>query len=115
MLTSVGYRGAARKRERKMLDRPNRSIGDLIPRAPGQSLPADLYRRPDVFGADFDVFFDRQWALVRLEGSAPNSREAYVIDAGRASMIVARGDDSELRAFHDLCHHRGARRRDAGR
>ena len=25
------------------------------------------------------------------------------------------GDDSELRAFHDLCHHRGARRRDAGR
>ena len=83
MLTSVGYRGAARKRERKMLDRPNRSIGDLI--APGQSLPADLYRRPDGFGADFDVFFDRQWALVRLGGNAPNSGEAYVIDAGRAA------------------------------
>jgi Rieske 2Fe-2S family protein len=56
-----------------MLDRPNRSIGDLIPaRAPGHSLPADLYRRPDVFEADLDVFFDRQWALVRLEADAPN-------------------------------------------
>jgi Rieske 2Fe-2S family protein len=45
---------------------------------------------------------------------APNPDGAYVIDAGRTSVIVARGDDSELRAFHDVRRHRSARRRDAG-
>ena len=99
-----------------MLDRPNQSIGDLIrARAPGHSLPADLYRRADVFEADLDVFFERQWALVGLEADAPNPGDLYVIDVGRASVIVARGDDGELRAFHNVCRHRGARLREAGK
>jgi len=86
----------------------------LDTRRPGFSLPADLYTRQDIFEADMEVFFGRQWICVGLECDAPEAGDAQVVDIGRNSIILLRDDDNQLRVFHNVCRHRGSRILDPG-
>ncbi|MCE2565215.1 SRPBCC family protein [Komagataeibacter sp. FNDCF1] len=88
--------------------------GLLNARRPGHSLPAGLYTRDDVFEADMDVFFRRQWINIGLEADVPEPGDAYVVDIGDNSLILLRNDDNEIGVFHNVCRHRGARILDAG-
>ena len=91
-------------------------IGSLVRhRADGHTLPADLYRRTDVFEADCEVFFERLWVLIGVEADVPKPGDVFVEDIGRASVIVARAEDGSLSAFHNVCRHRGARLRECGK
>ena len=99
-----------------MLDRPGDSIGSLLrARAAGHTLPAGLYTRQDVFQADCAAFFERQWVLVAIEPDLPNPGDLFTVDLGRASVVLARGEDGAVRGFHNVCRHRGARLRDEGK
>jgi Rieske 2Fe-2S family protein len=91
-------------------------MGDLLAaRRPGHTLPAGLYKRRDVFETDLDVFFHRQWILVGMEIDVPESGDVNVVDIGNSSVLIVRDDDGIVRAFHNVCRHRGARLRDAGK
>src|SRR5262245_44505893 len=91
------------------------SIGSLLSsRMAGHALPAGLYTRPDVFDADMKVFFGRHWIYVGLECEIPEPGDAQVLDIGSSSVILLRDDDLQVRAFHNVCRHRGARILDAG-
>jgi phenylpropionate dioxygenase-like ring-hydroxylating dioxygenase large terminal subunit len=64
---------------------------------------------PDHYELERDAIFGRTWLNVgRVEQLAKNggyfTRE---IHAARTSLIVVRGSDGEVRAFHNICRHRG--------
>lgn len=81
----------------------------LAERQNGYSLPAGLYTRQDVFEADMQVFFHKQWINVGLECEIPEAGDAHVLDIGSSSIILLRDEDMQVRAFHNVCRHRGAR------
>jgi Rieske 2Fe-2S family protein len=86
------------------------SIAALIgERRRNYSLPAGLYTRPDVFEADVEVFFENQWILAGLECEIKEPGDAQVVEVGRSSIILVRDDNGDLRAWHNVCRHRGAR------
>lgn len=86
----------------------------LASRKPGHALPAGLYTRQDVFEADMKVFFQHHWILVGVECDVPEPGDATVLDIGNSSIVIVRGDDQQIRAFHNVCRHRGARMLDPG-
>src|SRR5215831_19499359 len=86
----------------------------LSSRRRGHALPAGLYTRPDVFEADMKVFFGRHWICVGLECEIPEPGDVQVLDIGSSSVILLRDDDLQVRAFHNVCRHRGSRILDAG-
>lgn len=97
------------------MDRSDLTISELLSaRRPGHSLPADLYTREDVFAADMEVFFRRQWINIGLECDVPEPGDASVVDIGNNSLILLRTDDNEIRVLHNVCRHRGARILDPG-
>ena len=81
----------------------------LRERRPGYTLPAAFYLSPEVFEADMEVIFGRHWIYVGVEPDVPEAGDVMVVDIGTTSVAILRDDDDEIRAFHNVCRHRGAR------
>jgi len=86
------------------------SLAQLVARRKaGHSLEADLYTRPDIFQTDMDLIFGRHWIYVGVEPDVPEPGDVFVVDIGKTSVLIVRDDDMQIRAFHNVCRHRGAR------
>ncbi|HZQ57038.1 MAG TPA: aromatic ring-hydroxylating dioxygenase subunit alpha [Acidimicrobiales bacterium] len=64
---------------------------------------------PEHYERERDAIFARTWLNVgRVEQvPRPGSYFTKEIAAARASVVVVRGTDGEVRAFHNVCRHRG--------
>jgi Rieske 2Fe-2S family protein len=92
-----------------MLMRASLDIRHLIEtRRPGYTLEAPFYTSRGVFDLDLAVIFGRHWIFAGLEAEAPAPGDYRRLDSGAHSVILVRGDDGEMRAFHNICRHRGA-------
>ncbi|WP_244818396.1 aromatic ring-hydroxylating dioxygenase subunit alpha [Caballeronia sp. Lep1P3] len=90
--------------------------GELIrSREPGHGMPGELFGRDDVFDNDVDVFFHKHWILVGVTADVPESGDVSTVDIGRASIMIVRDDDENIRTYRNVCRHRGARLKEAGK
>lgn len=69
---------------------------------------------PEVFALEMEVLFGRRWLCVGRASDWPQAGSIGTREAGPESILVARGDDDRLRAFFNVCRHRGARLVEAG-
>lgn len=72
-------------------------------------LPAWTYFDPDLFETEKERLFRRYWQLAChvSDISEPGSWLAFDIVGERA--LIVRGKDGAVRAFHNVCRHRGSR------
>lgn len=75
----------------------------------GGPLPRAFYVDPDVFAADMDRIWTQQWLYVAHGCMIPNPGDWITWQIGHDGIIVVRGRDGTIRAFHNTCRHRGAR------
>jgi glycine betaine monooxygenase A len=78
-------------------------------RKPGHTLEAPFYLSREIFDLDLDLIFGRHWIYVGVEPDVPETGDCMTVDIGAASVLILRGEDMALRAFHNVCRHRGAR------
>lgn len=78
-------------------------------RAPGLSLEAPFYTGQEFFDLDIEAVFARNWLFVAAEAELPEPGDYVTVALGPYSVILLRDDDEEVRAFHNVCRHRGAR------
>jgi Rieske 2Fe-2S family protein len=76
---------------------------------PRYLLPADAYYGQDWLDRELDVLFARRWVLAGALAELAAPGDYVTAMAGRAPLVALRGDDGELRAFHNICRHRGMR------
>ncbi|NUH66426.1 aromatic ring-hydroxylating dioxygenase subunit alpha [Sulfitobacter sp. S0837] len=81
----------------------------LAARRPGHTLPAPLYTSAAVWAADCDAIFGQHWIAVGVACDVPEAGDVIAVDIGPSSIVILRDDDGVLRAFHNVCSHRGAR------
>ncbi|MCX8254754.1 (Fe-S)-binding protein [Beijerinckiaceae bacterium RH AL1] len=93
-----------------MLDFPTTPLQRLVrERRKGFTLEAPFYLSPEVFDADMRVIFGQHWIYVGVAPDVPEPGDVYVVEIGKDSIAIVRDDDNEIRAFHNVCRHRGAR------
>ena len=80
-------------------------------------LPPRVFHDPAVFEFEQAAWFARSWLCVGREEDAARPGEYFLARPAAASVMVVRGEDEILRAFHNVCRHRGSRilTEDAGR
>ncbi|MFA5121747.1 SRPBCC family protein [Zavarzinia sp.] len=78
-------------------------------RRPGYSLEAPFYSSPEVFAADMELIFGRHWIFVGVEPDVPEPGDCYTVEIGTSPVLILRDDDMQIRAFHNVCRHRGAK------
>jgi glycine betaine catabolism A len=87
----------------------------IASRKPGYTLPAPFYLSPEIFQRDIDRIFGRHWIYIGVEPEIAEPGDFFTVEIGSDSIIIVRDDDLSVRAFHNVCRHRGARLRPAGR
>lgn len=78
-------------------------------RVPGYTLESPFYTSREFFDIDVALIFGKHWIFVAVEVEIPEEGDYVTVEVGAESIIVVRDDDCEVRAFHNVCRHRGAR------
>jgi phenylpropionate dioxygenase-like ring-hydroxylating dioxygenase large terminal subunit len=75
----------------------------------GHSLPAWIYRDPEFFEREKTAIFRKSWQVVCHVNDVPRTGDFHSLEFLGESIVVLRGEDGQLRAFHNVCRHRAAR------
>jgi phenylpropionate dioxygenase-like ring-hydroxylating dioxygenase large terminal subunit len=76
-----------------------------LPRA----LPAWVYRHAELNRLELERILLPSWQIVCHVNSIPEPGDFVTLDLGPESVLVMRDRDGGIRAFHNVCRHRGAR------
>ncbi|WP_439153752.1 aromatic ring-hydroxylating oxygenase subunit alpha [Yoonia sp.] len=80
----------------------------LARRQPGYSLDQAFYTDPDIYAQDLDQIFYREW-LYAIPACQLTKTGAYArIQIGAYNVVIVKGSDGQIRAFHNSCRHRGS-------
>jgi phenylpropionate dioxygenase-like ring-hydroxylating dioxygenase large terminal subunit len=72
-------------------------------------IPAGPYYREDYFDLEREAIFKRSWLQIGHTCELPEAGSFMVrsLDFAGASILITRGKDHVIRAFHNVCTHRG--------
>lgn len=85
-------------------------LRDLLRRrVPDRSLPGECYTDPALYAREISGLWQRQWVFVGSVAEVPEAGDYLTVDLGPASVMVLRDDEERVRAFRNVCRHRGAR------
>ncbi|UFM67228.1 aromatic ring-hydroxylating dioxygenase subunit alpha (plasmid) [Paracoccus sp. MA] len=80
----------------------------LLRRKPAHSLAQELYCDPGVFQVDLENIWYREWLFAIPSCEIPKAGDYVVHEVGVYSVVIVRGTDGQIRAFHNACRHRGS-------
>ena len=75
----------------------------------GWSLPAWIYRDPEYFAVETARVMRPSWQVVCHVSDVPNVGDWHTLDFLGENILVIRGEDETVRAFANVCRHRGSR------
>ncbi len=80
-------------------------------------LPARTYHDPAILEWEREHIVRRDWVLVAREDEVPESTSFKLVELDGENLIVVRGRDGVIRAFYNVCRHRGTavEERDCGK
>ncbi|HYM82932.1 MAG TPA: aromatic ring-hydroxylating dioxygenase subunit alpha [Candidatus Dormibacteraeota bacterium] len=70
-------------------------------------LPARVYTSDDVWAWEREAWFLRDWLCVARAEEAPEPGTFVTLEVVGQPVLLVRGGDGGLRAFHNVCRHRG--------
>ncbi|OJY28270.1 MAG: Rieske (2Fe-2S) protein [Rhodobacterales bacterium 65-51] len=75
----------------------------------GFSLARPFYADPEVFAEDLRAIWQREWIFAASIAEFPKTGSYVTLQLGAYPVVVVRGADGVIRAFHNVCRHRGQR------
>ncbi len=73
------------------------------------ALPAWVYNNAQLSRLELERVLKPSWQIVCHVNSIPKTGDFQTLDLGSDSVMVLRDRDGSIRAFHNVCRHRGAR------
>lgn len=88
---------------------PGRFLPLLQSQKSGWSLARPFYTDPELFEADLHYIWYRDWIFAAAVAELPKAGCYVSMHIGAYPVVVVRGNDGVIRAFHNVCRHRGQR------
>lgn len=90
-----------------MTAQPN--LHDLLARrAPGYALEQPFYTSPEVYQQDLEQIFYKEWLFAIPAAQLVKAGSYATLRVGAYEVIIVKGRDGQVRAFHNSCRHRGS-------
>ena len=89
--------------------RDTRPIRELIAcQKPGWSLEQRFYTDPEIYQLELDYIITQNWIFAGHESQLPVPGDFKVFSVANESAIIVRARDGSLKAFANVCRHRGS-------
>lgn len=79
----------------------------LAKRRDGHGMPRELYQAEALYAEELRRVWQAGWLFAGFACELPNPGDYITFDVGSSPVLVLRGDDGQVRAFHNVCRHRG--------
>jgi len=79
----------------------------LATRQDGHGLPRDFYQADALYAAEMQRIWQGGWLFAGFAIELPNPGDYITFAVDSTPVLVLRGDDGAVRAFHNVCRHRG--------
>jgi Rieske 2Fe-2S family protein len=73
------------------------------------TLPGRYFYDPEIYSREQDRIFGQMWTCVGRADALPTPGDFQTVELAGESVLIVRGRDDILRAFLNVCRHRGAR------
>ena len=67
-----------------------------------RTLPGEFFSSDDIYRADLERVWRRGWLFVGHDCEIPRAGDFFTLNIGHDSLLVIRGDDGQVRAFHNV-------------
>ena len=74
-----------------------------------ETLPGAAYHSPETYALDTERVFYRNWVYVGRAERVPRPGSWIRVEIADESILLVRGKDDRVRAFYNVCRHRGSR------
>ena len=74
-----------------------------------KTLPQRHFVSPEIFAEELQKIFATNWVLVGHQSQLAEPGDYFLAEVAGESLIVAKDQRSTIRAFYNVCRHRGAR------
>jgi Rieske 2Fe-2S family protein len=91
------------------MDLQSTVLRQLKNRREGFSLEQPFYIDQDYFKLDMETIWYRDWLFVGHDCEIPRAGNYFTAQIGDYPVVIVRGKDQVIRAFHNTCRHRGHR------
>lgn len=88
---------------------PDSPTPDPVSTLDDVGLPGWIYHDPDFFAREKETVFRTSWQLVCHLNDIPRAGDYHCLDLLGESIVVVRGEDKQVRSFHNVCRHRASR------
>ena len=100
-----------------ILDRDSRDVPEVLRWQSARELPVvrvpiERYVSQEFHDLEMEKLWGRVWQMACREEAIPEAGDHTVYEIGDTSIVVVRGHDRKIRAFHNVCLHRGRRLKD---
>lgn len=86
-----------------------RTLAELIANhEPGKPLEQRFYTDPDIYRLEIERIINRNWTLAGHVSQIPHPGDFFITEVAGESAIVVRGSDHKVKAFANVCRHRGS-------
>ncbi|MEM9771091.1 MAG: aromatic ring-hydroxylating dioxygenase subunit alpha, partial [Cyanobacteria bacterium P01_D01_bin.73] len=70
-------------------------------------LPVEAYTSQECFDREMKTIFSQTWQMAGFVEDLTESGDYITVQAGLSNIVVLLDNDKKLRAFHNICRHRG--------
>lgn len=89
--------------------RDTRSIRELIAcQKPGWSLEQRFYTDPEIYALELESIVTRNWIFAGHQSQLAEAGDYLVLNVANESAIVVRSKEGDIKAFANVCRHRGS-------
>ncbi|QPI65966.1 aromatic ring-hydroxylating oxygenase subunit alpha [Vreelandella venusta] len=87
----------------------NKTLGFVQQRKPQHALPRELYRDDGTYRDDLAQIWHKEWIFAGHTFEVEKAGQYFTLQIGDYPIAIVRGNDGEIRAFHNACRHRGSK------
>ena len=101
----------SQKHQLELSDFFDKSLDERLnkPTEEGSALPNAAYTHPDFYALEQETVFRKTWVFAAFAHQLQNIGDMLPVEVAGQPIVMVKSDDSKIKAFHNVCRHRGAK------